>query len=163
MSEKYSIESYDKNLCLKINDNLWLILFFLLRPYMVAIISFVNRADRSGFINMIYSDKMALWWGLLAGVPAVFVIYSWTKRKPEASQFVKRIWSRGRELLAVSALFNAAIVFVPLLIGVVHHVSIVGWIQFGISLVIVLVLYTSTYIKHCFADFPQEAEDAGSI
>ncbi|HFD80773.1 MAG TPA: DUF2919 domain-containing protein [Gammaproteobacteria bacterium] len=158
MSEKYSIEHYDANLSLKMNDNLWLILAFLLRPYFVTVISLVNRTDRTAIINLVYSDKMALWWGLLAGVPAALVFYAWGRRKPGASAFVRKVWARGRELLAVSALANAAVVFVPHWIGAVYHVSTAGWIQLGISIGIVIVLYSSTYIRDCFADFPAAVE-----
>jgi Protein of unknown function (DUF2919) len=162
MSEKYPIESYDKYLCLKINDTLWVILLFLLRPYVVTVISLANRTDRTGIINMIYSDKMALWWGILAGVPAFLVIYAWIKRKPGASPFVRKLWHRGRELLLVSALFNMAIVFVPLWMGVVLRVSKAGWIQLALSLGVVVMLYSSSYIRDCFADYPKEADAENS-
>ncbi len=162
MPEKRSINSYDKYLCLRLNDTLWLILLFLLRPYLVTIISLANRTDRSGIIDMIYSDKMALWWGLLAGVPAVLLVFAWSKRKPGASPFVRILWHRGRALLVVSAIFNMAIVFIPLWMGVVHRVSTAGWVQLAISLGIVMVVYSSSYIRDCFSDFPSEADAGGS-
>lgn len=161
MPEKYSIEKYDKHLCLRMNDTLWLILLFLLRPYLVTIISLANRTDRSGMINMIYSDKMALWWGLLAGVPAILVIYAWTRKKPGATSFVRAVWRRGRELLVASAIFNMAIVFAPLWMGV-HRVSTAGWVQLAISIGIVVAVFSSSYIRDCFSDFPGEADAGGS-
>ncbi|MFQ5642942.1 MAG: DUF2919 family protein [Thiogranum sp.] len=158
MAEKYSIDRYDKNLCLRMNDTLWLILLFLLKPYLVMIISLVNRTDRTGIINMVYSDKMALWWGLLAGVPAVLVIYAWIKRKPGASSFARNLWRRGRALLAGSAVSSVAIVFIPFFMGAVHQVSKAEWIQLVISIGIVVTLYSSPYIKDCFSDYPSEAD-----
>ena len=158
MTEKYPIESYDKYLCLRMNDTLWLILLFLLRPYLVTIISLVNRADKTGLINMVYSDKLVLWWAFLAGVPAALVIYAWNRRRPEASPFARKVWHRGRELLAVSALGNVAVVFVPLWLGIAHHVNTSGWIQLAISLGIVITLYSSPYIRDCFSDFPEEVD-----
>lgn len=163
MPAKYSIESYDANLCLRLNETLWLILLFLLRPFLVTIISLANRTDRTGIINMIYSDKMALWWGLLAGVPAVLVIYAWIKRKPGSSSFARKLWHMGRLLLAVSAVCNVAIVFIPYWMGIVHRVSIAGWIQLAISLGIVVMLYSSSYIRDCFSDYPKEADADGSV
>lgn len=159
MSLKYSLTSYDENLCLKLNENLWFILLFLLRPYLVTVISLVNRTDRTGIINMVYSDKMALWWGLLAGVPAALVIYAWIKKKPAATPLTRTLWHRGRELLVVSAISNAAIVFIPLWMSKVDRVSMAGWIQLLISLGIVVVLYSSAYIRDCFADYPQEKDE----
>ena len=162
MPKKYSIESYDENLCLKINDTLWLILLYLLRPYVLAILSLLNKNDRIGIINMVYSDRLALWWGLLAGVPAILIVYAWSRRKPGASSFARSLWRRGRMLLAASAIFSVAIIFIPLWMGVVHRVNMVGWIQFVISLGVVVVLYTSTYIRDCFSDFPKDADADGS-
>ncbi len=159
MTEKYAIESYDKHLCLRMNDTLWVILLFLLRPYLVTIISLVNRTDRTGLIDMVYSDKLVLWWAFLAGIPAVFVVYAWNRRRPGASMFARKVWRRGRELLAVSALCNIAVVFMPLWLGLAHHIDKVGWVQFAISLAIAVTLYSSPYIKDCFADFPEEDAD----
>jgi len=163
MSEKYSIESYDKYLCLKLNDVQWAILLFLLRPYVVTVLSLVNRQDRTGLIHMVYADTMALWWGILAGLPAFMVVYAWIKKKPGASSFARKLWHRGRELLAVSAISNVAIVFVPLWMGVVYQVHTAGWIQLALSIAVLVVLYSSSYIRDCFADYPKEAdaEDSG--
>ncbi len=146
------------------DETLWLIFLFLLRPYIVTVMSLANKADRTGMINLVYSDKMALWWALLAGVPAVLVIYAWIKRKPGASSSARNLWHKGRSLLAASAIFSVAIVFIPFWMGVVHRVSVAGWIQFVISLGAVVTLYSSSYIRDCFSDYPEEADadDSGS-
>ena len=156
MPLKYSPADYDDKFCLKINDTLWFFLLFLLRPYVVTIVSLVNRKDRMGLINLLYEDKMALWWGLLAGVPAALVIYAWVRRKPDASPLTRTLWHRGRELLALAAIANAAVVFIPFWMGIVRQLNMAGWIQLGISLGIVPILYSSTYIRDCFADYPKE-------
>ncbi len=160
MAENYPLERYDKYLCLRMNETLWLILLFLLRPYLITIMSLVNRTDRTGLINMVYSDKMILWWAFLAGVPAIFVFYAWSRKRPGASSFVRKVWRRGRPLLAVSAIFNVAIVFAPLLMG--HRMSTAGWTQLVISIGIVVTLYSSSYIRDCFSDFPKEEDADGS-
>ena len=162
MANKYSINNYDKYICLKINGMLWLIILFLLRPYLVTIISLVNRKDKTGLINMIYSDKMILWWGLLASVPVILVIYAWSNKKPDASSFVKMLWHRGRELLAAAAIFNVAVVFIPFWMGVTNRVQTIGWIQLTICLGIVAILYSSSYVRDCFSEFPKEVDAEGS-
>lgn len=162
MQAKYSINNYDKYICLKINDTLWIILLFLLRPYLVTLVSILNRKDKTAIINMVYADKMALWWGLVVGIPAALVIYASVRRKPGASAFSRALWHRGRELLAASAILNVAVVFVPVWTGAVYKVSIAGWAQLVVSLGIVATLYTSHYIRDCFSDYPTEVEDAGS-
>lgn len=162
MKKQYPIESYDKYLCLKLNDVLWLSLLFLLRPYVVILISVVNRADRAGVINMVYADKLALWWGLLAGVPAVLVIYAWSRKKPGASLFIRRLWHNGRLILAVGAVMNVVIVFIPVWTGAIYRIAPSGWIQLAVSVAIIVALYTSSYVRDCFADFPKEEGGDGA-
>lgn len=94
----------------------------------------------------------------MAGVPAVLVIYAWSKKKPGTSSFVTMVWHSGRALLAAAAIFNIAIVFIPFWMGAVYRVSMIGWIQLVISLAIVVVLYSSSYIRDCFSDYPGEAD-----
>ncbi len=155
MGRKYSFESYDRNLCLKANAMMWLIQLFLVRPYFISIASLVNRKDPLELINLFYADKFAMWLGLMAGIPAALVIYSGVRRRPGASRFVSIVWSNGRALLALSVVFNGLVVFVPLWMGMVHKVDKLGWGQLAASVAVILVLYSSRYIKECFADFPE--------
>ncbi len=154
MQNNYSISSYDKHLSLKVNSVMWLILLYLLRPYVVAILSLVNMKDRMQLINMFYSDALMLSLGAFAGIPAALLIYAWTRRTPGASSLVRRLWKRGRTLLAISAVLNACIVFAPLWLGTSHKITVYGWVQLLVSLLVVFVLYKSRYIKDCFSDFP---------
>jgi hypothetical protein len=94
--------------------------------------------------------------GALAGVPASLLIYAWIKRKPGASPFVRSIWGKGRPLLAVSALLNACVIVIPFWIETAHAILPRDWIQLSIALLIVIVLYTSSYIRDCFGDFPSD-------
>jgi len=159
MSRYYSIEKYDKYLSLKFSPVMWLIVLFLLRPYIIFFASIANRSDRMMLINLFYSDKLPLSLGAFAGIPAALLVYAWTRRRPGAPDFVKRLWHKGRILLSVSALLNGAIVFVPLWLGVGHRITAYGWGQLAASLLILVVVYRSRYMRDCFADFP-EGEDA---
>ncbi len=154
MSKHYSIARYDKNLCLKPNLTMWLISLFLLQAYIVLILSVVNLKDRTALIDLVYPDRLALSLGALAGIPAALVAYAWVKRNPRATPFVKSVWNNGRALLAGSALLNAVLVFVPLWLGTMHSIPPRVWVQLAIALLIVVVVYTSSYIRDCFADFP---------
>ena len=130
------------------------IFLFLMRAYVVLILSVVNMRDRTGLIDMVYSDRLAMSLGALAGIPAALLVFSWMKRKPGASRSVRNIWSQGRALLAASALLNASVIFVPIWTGTVHAVAPGDWMQFAIALLIVIVVYSSSYIRDCFNDFP---------
>jgi hypothetical protein len=64
-------------------------------------------------------------------------------------------------LLAVSALLNIGVVFFPLLAGNAHHLTGSGLTQIAIAVVIVVLVYTSGYIRDCFNDFPEGAAAGG--
>ena len=161
VKNKYSFSDYDRQLCLKFNDTLWIILVFLLRPYLISIASLANRKDKMGVINFFYPDKTSLVMGILAGLPAALVIFAWMRKKPDAASVIRKIWHRGRELLAASALLNAMIVLVPYLIGRVHRIDAIGWVQLAVSVSIIPVVYFSAYIRDCFADYPKEQPEEG--
>ena len=156
MSKLYPISHYDKNMYLKPNVTTWLIFLFLLRAYVVLILSIVNMRDRTGLIDLVYPDRLTMSLGALAGIPAALLVYAWIKRMPGAPQYVRNIWGKGRAFLAISALLNVCVVFVPLWMGTVHAIAPGDWVQFSIALLIVIVVYSSSYIRDCFNDFPSE-------
>lgn len=158
MSKYHAISRYDKNLCLKPDATIWLIFLFLLRAYVVLILSVVNMSDRMGLINLVYPDRLTMSLGALAGIPAALLAYAWINRRPSAPQYVRNIWGNGRAFLVVSALLNAGVIFVPFWMGTLHTIPAESWAQFAIALLIVIVVYSSSYIRDCFNDFPGEKQ-----
>ncbi|MEE8429253.1 MAG: DUF2919 family protein [Gammaproteobacteria bacterium] len=158
MANQYPFSAYDKYLCLKPDFSVWLVLVFLLRPYVVVLLSIANRKDHTGLINLVYSDRLAMILAAIAAIPAIFVVYAFIKRKPDAPDKVRRIWQHGRELLLGSSFLNVLVVFLPLLTGIAREISTVGWAQFGISAYIIYYLFTERRVRDTFADFPQPAE-----
>jgi len=154
MPKHHPISAYDKNLCLKPDITIWLIFLFLSRAYVVLVLSLVNMRDRTGLIDFVYSDRLAMSLGALAGIPAVLLVYAWIKRRPGAGPFVRRVWKNGRELLAISVLLNIGVIFLPFWMGTVHAIYLGDWVQLAIALLIVIVVYASSYINDCFNDFP---------
>ena len=156
MKNKYSISSYNKHICLKMDYVMWSIFLFLLRPYLVLIFSFANMSDRMALIELLYTDRLMMSLGALAGIPAALLMYAWSRREPNASDFVRNLWRRGRELLIISTILNGFLTFIPLLLGKVDKVSTIDWLQFALSMLIMAVLYRYAYLKDCFLDFPSK-------
>ena len=162
MQKKYSISSYDKNVCLKLNGMMWLIFLFILKPYVIALSTVTNSlfsvtssSNRMPLITMFYPDKGTMLFSIIAGVPVVFLIYAWIKKKPDSPEFVKFIWKSGRNIIAISATLNVCIIILPLLFGAVSNIMTSGWVQLLINVLIVIIVYNSSYIKDCFSDFPE--------
>jgi hypothetical protein len=154
---KYPLSAYDKYVCLDMSVGMWLVIAFLLRPYLIVIISLANRQDRMGVIDMFYADRSHLALGALAAIPAVLVFIAWNKRKPGASAFARALWHRGRALLAVSAVLNAVIGLLPLLEGRPGGMDYFGVVQLVLCGWILVYLHDSERVRDTFADFPEEA------
>ena len=146
---------YDTQVCLKMNWVMWFMLFFLIRPYIVLALSIANSSDRTFLVDLVYPDYSMMLLGALAGIPAALVIYAWTRKKPGVSGFVEKIWRNGRSLLATSAVLNAGVIVASPLLIPAHVIPFRDWAQLAASVLIVLVLWKSTYIRDCFNDFPE--------
>jgi len=157
MSKHYPITSYDKHLSLKVNGVMWLIFLFLLRAYVIGLMSVVNMQSRTQLIDMVFSSRLSMSLSALSGIPVFLLIYAWTRRSPGAPAFVKWVWEKGAVLVAISAIANAGVAFFPLWLGTARKISILDYGQLFLCAVIVMAVYSSQYIKDCFADFPDDA------
>jgi len=170
MSNVYSFSDYDKYLSLKFSSELWLVILYFLRPY-ILMVSGIRMGRGSsgsegawGLKDMVYPDDFSLFIGVFATIPTLIVLFAWIKRKPGASDLVRKIWGDGVKILLVSAVLNVLIVFIPLFLGVSHKITTAGWAQLGLSLIIVWFLLSSRRVKDTFADFPaEEVGTAGGI
>ena len=88
MAKVNSCKDYDTFLCLKISSGMWLVILYLLRPYILLISTF--RMGRGGgksegisvLRDMVYPDDFSLALGIFATVPVLILMYGWIKRKP---------------------------------------------------------------------------------
>ncbi len=160
MKKNYTFDDFDKYASLKFNATIWIVIAFLIRPYVVVVSSLANRSNRMEFINLVYSDFKFLSMSALAALPAILLIYAWARREPGVPQHVKHIWKVGKILLLVSTLGNAVIAIVTLLQGNAYRFEYAALVQLIISGLIVVYLFRSQRVKDAFADFPKPAADS---
>jgi hypothetical protein len=112
--------------------------------------------------DLVYPDDFSLALAILATIPVMVFMYTWSKRKPGAELKFKKLWHRSGLFLTASAALNILVVFVPLLTMVSHKIPLFNWVQVGISILIIWYLHSSQRVRDTFADFPEEekAEDA---
>ena len=146
MVRKYPPSAYDQNLCLRLSLELWLIIAFLVRPYIVMLISIADRGERIGLIDMVYPDRMSLVLGGLIAVPAVLVVYA---------------WRYGRELLLIATVLNAGVVMLPAVNRGVGRLGTSAWLQLAICGYILWELFRSARVKDVFSDWPAEGIGGG--
>ena len=168
MSRVYPFSAYDKYMSLKLGSNLWFILVYFLRPFILKVSTIqMGRGAKSdsvsGLKNLVYPDDFGFFLAFIATIPVLLLIFAYAKRKPGASEFVQSLWRNGRNLLAVAALLNIVVIFVPFLANMTHSINIYGWGQLVVAVAIIIYLYLSTRVTDTFADFPKEADSEQNI
>jgi len=167
MSKLYSFNDYDKYMSLKLDFELWLIIVYFLRPFIMKIstiqMGFGAKSDSvSGLKDLVYPNDFGFFIAFLATIPVLLLIMVYMKRKPGASGWVRKIWHKGKQLLLATAVFNMVIIFIPFLMDLTHKINMLGWGQLAIAAYIVFYLYTTQRVKDTFADFPKDEPETAS-
>jgi hypothetical protein len=166
MSKLYSFSDYDKNMSLKLDSGMWLIIVYFLRPFIMKVSTIQmgrgghKTTDVRLLKELVYPDDFGFFIAFLATIPVLLLVFSYVKRKPGASGLVRKIWHKGRTLLLVTAILNIIIIFVPFLLDLTHSINILGWAQLVIALYIIFYLYTKQRVVDTFADFPKDDPEA---
>jgi len=105
----YSIEDFDNFDCLKLSKGVYLLLLFVLRGYLVWIMSVTNMQDRVGVIQWIYPDPALFYLSLLSGAVGLFVVLVISLRRPEAPNWVRFCWRHCHLILLASLAFDFVI------------------------------------------------------
>ncbi len=163
MSKVYPFTAYDKHMSLKLDSNMWLIIVYFLRPFIMKISTIqmgrgAKSDSASGLKDLVYPNDFGFFLAFIATIPVLILIFAYAKRKPEAADYVKSIWQNGRKLLVAAAVLNIIIIFVPFLIHITHTINVYGWGQLAVAIGIIVYLYQSKRVTDTFGDFPKETE-----
>jgi len=161
MSKLYTFSDYDKYMSLKPDFEIWMIMVYFLRPFIMKISTIqMGRGAKSdsvsGLKDLVYPNDFGFFVAFLATVPVILLLVAYAKRKPGAPQWVRKIWRQGKALLIGTAVLNVIIIFVPFLLDLTHSINMLGWAQLGIALFILFYLNTTRRVKDVFADFPKD-------
>ncbi len=100
---QYSVEDFDNFDCLKLSKGLYLTLLFILRGYIIWIMSITNMRDKVAIIQWFYPEPSSFYLSLLSGVLGLYIVLIISLRRPDAAHWVKVSW-RNCRLLLISAL-----------------------------------------------------------
>jgi hypothetical protein len=161
MSKLYSFPDYDKYMSLKLDFDMWLIIAYFLRPFILKVSTIqmgrgTKSASVSGLKDMVYPNDFGFFIAFLATIPVIMLVIVYVKRKPGASGLIRKLWHNGRVLLIVTAVLNIIIIFIPFLMDLTHSINMLGWAQLAIAVFIIYYLYTTQRVKDTFADFPKD-------
>lgn len=158
MSAKYYAnflpKDFDNFDCLKLAPGIYLILLFVLRAYIVWIMSVTNMRDHVGIIQWIFPQTALFFLNLVSGVIGLFVVFVISLRRPNAANWVRYCWQRCHLLLIFALGFD-------LLISVIGyfgwHLQSMSWllVQSGVVISAITYIMLSKRFAINLAEFPE--------
>lgn len=152
--QQYSIEDFDKFDCLKLSKIFYLVLVFVLRGYLVWLMSVTNMNDRVATIQWIYPETSLFFLSLVSGGIGLFVVALISLRRPNSADWIKLIWPHCRTVLVIALIFD----FTINLFGFLYWqlTSILWLFSQGLMVFFLLTLcFTSKRMKINLIEFPQ--------
>lgn len=153
--QQYSVEDFDHYDCLKLSKRFYLVLLFVLRGYLVWLMSVTNMRDRVSIISWVYPETSLFYLSLISGTVGLFVVLIISLRRPEAANWVQISWLHSRKILVTALLFDL----------LTHGLGFFYWqlisvewliMQAIITLSLIVLCYNSERFKINLAEFPQK-------
>ncbi|WDE07333.1 DUF2919 domain-containing protein [Thalassomonas viridans] len=152
---QYSVEDFDKFDCLKLSKTIYLVLIFVLRGYLVWLMSVTNMQDRVGIIQWLYPQTALFYLSLASGAVGLFVLLVISLRRAEAKNWVRASWPYCRVLLICALVFD----FIISLFGFFYwQLLSVSWLvmQGGIIAVLIYFCFRSRRMAINLQEFPEK-------
>lgn len=152
--QEYSIEDFDKFDCLKLSKIFYLVLLFVLRGYLVWLMSVTNMKDRVATIQWVYPDTSLFFLSLVSGGIGLCVVVLISLRRPKAKGWMKSAWPYCRIMLVTALLFD----FIINLIGFFYwQLTSISWLfcQALIVFILITLCFSSKRMKINLVEFPQ--------
>jgi hypothetical protein len=152
--KNYSIEDFDKFDCLKLSKWFYVVLLFVLRGYIVWIISVTNMRDRVGLMQWIYPQTDLFLLSLISGTLGLLVLLTISLRRPDAHHWAQRAWPYCRLLLITALIFDF---FVNVLAVVYWQLFPLSWLVWQAIVVTMLIMlcFRSERMNINLIEFPQ--------
>jgi hypothetical protein len=152
---KYSVQDFDIYNCLKISKILYISLLFILRGYVVWIMSVTNMRDKVEIIQWIYPDTHLFFISLLSGTLGLYVVLILSLRRPNAAQWVINSWRYCRVILICALFFDLTISYIGYFYWQLLSES---WVisQTFVVAVLTFLCFKSKKVGLNLADFPKE-------
>jgi len=152
--QEYSIEDFDKFDCLKLSKRFYLVLLFVLRGYVVWLMSVTNMKDRVATMQWIYPETSLFFLSLISGTIGLFVVLLLSLRRPDAANWIKTLWPYSRMLLVVALVFD---IIINLLGFFYWQLTSISWLicQGLIVFALITLCFTSKRIQINLIEFPQ--------
>lgn len=154
----YSVEDFDSYDCLKLSKHFYLVLIFILRGYIVWLMSVTNMRDRVSILSWIYPETALFYLSLFSGAIGLFVVLIISLRRPDAASWVQLSWQHCRKILTIALLFDL----------LTHALGFFYWQLFSlewimmqtmISVALLFICYSSERFNINLEEFPQKVPE----
>ncbi len=105
----YGLKDFDKYNCLTLSYSFYAVLIYLLKGYVIGMVSLSNFKDKLTVIQWFYPESSLFYLSLLIGLPGLFLMSVIFQRKPDARNWVKYLWQHIFKLCLVLVLIDVAI------------------------------------------------------
>lgn len=146
---------FDNFDCLKLAPGIYLILLFVLRAYIVWIMSVTNMRDHVGIMQWVFPQTSLFYLSLTSGVIGLFIVFILSLRRPNAANWVRRSWKKCHLLLIAALLFDLLITVLGFFVWQLQSVS---WLLAHGTVVVVATTYIllSKRFAINLSEFPEE-------
>ena len=146
---------FDNFDCLKLAPGIYLILLFVLRAYIVWIMSVTNMRDHVGIIQWIFPQTSLFYLNLASGALGLFIVLVLSLRRPNAASWVRSSWKKCDVLLIIALIFD---ILITLLGYFVWQLQSISWLLVHGTLVVGAITYIllSKRFAINLAEFPEE-------
>ena len=151
----YTPADFDNFDCVKISKLIYLILVFVLRGYIVWLMSVSNLRDKVGVIQWIYPEPSLFYLSLFSGSLGLFVLLILALRKPGASLWVQEGWQHLRGILLSALVFDLVVNVVGYFYWQLQSLT---WVLVNAVVVIIccLLLFKNKRIQININEFPEK-------
>jgi len=155
---QYSVQDFDSYDCLKLSKRFYLALLFLLRGYIVWLLSVTNMRDRVSTMQWVYPDSSLFYLSLFTGSVGLFVLLIISLRRPDAHGWVRACWPKSRIIMVIALLFDL----------IIHVMALFYWQLSSFVWVLLQVVFTLMFIVWCYSsdrltinlqEFPEKLPD----
>jgi len=151
----YSINDFDKFDCLKLSKGIYLLLLFVLRGYIIWLISVTNMQDRVSTIQMMFPETSMFYLSLLSGAIGLFMVLVIGLRKPEAPYWIKLCWRHCRKFLVVALCFDLLISSIGFFYWQIISLNLL--LSYAVVAILFIgFLYRSQKVRLNISEFPEK-------
>ncbi|WP_448246608.1 DUF2919 family protein [Thalassotalea agariperforans] len=154
----YTINDFDNFDCLKLSKGIYLLLLFILRGYVVWLISVANMQDHTSFLALVFPDTSLFYLSLFSGSIGLLVLLLISLRRPNAATWVQALWPHSNYLFIAALLFDF---FVTLYAYYIELFSSYYWLLAQLTCVLLFSVYCvcSKRLAINLREFPKPLPD----